>query len=155
MEYAAFEFGLAHSFLFAGFALSEAFADAEDHLQTVGESEVNFLLQDSGSFVVVFATFAVTEDHVFGTGRFHHFSRNFTGVGTRNFVSAVFCRHGHEAVIYYFAYLSEVDEGRTDDHFAVGLLRFEEIIDFSSERNAFLEVLVHLPVTGNDVLSHD
>ena len=62
MEDAAFKFCLANGFLLVGFTFSEAFTDAEDDLEAICEGEVNLLLEDFGSLVVVFATFAVAED---------------------------------------------------------------------------------------------
>ena len=53
VEYRAFELCLNYLVLLAGFALLFYFADAEDNLQTVGESEFNFVLQDLIILVII------------------------------------------------------------------------------------------------------
>ena len=154
MEYAAFEFCFANCFLLICFALFKAFADAENNLQAVCEGEVYFLLQDFGSLVVVLATFAMAEDNVLCTCALYHFCANFACVCAAFFVGTVFCTNSDDAVLQEFANGGEVDEGCADYYFAIGLFCSQHVFEFCGECYAFLQVLVHFPVTCYDFLSH-
>ena len=135
-------------------ALFKAFADAENNLQAVCEGEVYFLLQDFGSLVVVLATFAMAEDNVLCTCALYHFCANFACVCAAFFVGTVFCTNSDDAVLQEFANGGEVDEGCADYYFAIGLFCSQHVFEFCGECYAFLQVLVHFPVTCYDFLSH-
>ena len=154
MEDAALEFSLADCFLLVCLTLCQAFADAEDDLEAVGKSEVNLLLEDFRSLVIVFATLAVTEDDVLCACALHHCCADFACVGTALLVGAVLSADLDDAVLQQFADGGEVDEGSADDDFAIGLLSSQDVLQFSSESYTFLQGLVHFPVACYDFLSH-
>ena len=155
VEYAACQFGLAHSLLLVGLALCQALADAENDLQTIGQCQVHLLLQYLGSLGIVLTTLAVAQYHVLSTGALHHSCAHFTGIGTALVVGTVLGAHGDHAVFEQLANGSQVDEGCADDNLAVGLLGSQNVLQLGGQRHTFLQVLVHLPVACYNLLSHN
>ena len=155
VEYAALELCLADSLLLVGFALCQALADAEDYLQTVGQSQIHLLLEDGGCLVVVLTTLAVAQDDVLGAGALDHGGAHLTGVGSALLVGAVLGADGDAAVLQQIGHSGQVDEGRADDDVAVGLLSSENLLEFLGEGYTLLQVLVHFPVACYNVLSHN
>ena len=152
MEYRTSELSLTYSLLLVSLTLSERLTDTEDNLQTVSESEVNLLLENLWSLVIVLTTLWVTEDNVLCTCWLNHLSRNLTCVSARSLVCAVLSRELDAAALDNVSNACEVDEWSTDDNLTVRVLYY--FSEFLSESNALLQVLVHFPVTCYDFLSH-
>ena len=144
-----------HFVLLAAFALFEHFADAENHLQAVSEGEVDFFFENFSRFAIVSAAFAVAEDYVACARALHHFGRNFTGVSAACLVCAVLCAEADNALVDNAGHGGEVDKRSADHDVAVGLVGFEDVVQLGCEGDAFLQVLVHFPVTCYDFFSHN
>ena len=67
VEYRAFKLSFNYCVLLVCLALLERLTDAEKNLETIGKSEVNFLLEDFWSLVVLFATLRVAKDNILRT----------------------------------------------------------------------------------------
>ena len=152
VENRAFELCLNDLVLFACLALLFHLADAEDNLKSLSQSQLHFLTQDSIVLVVVRTTLRVAEDAVFSTRRFHHLSAYLARVGALLVVSAVLGSHLDGAVFEQFSHRCQVDIRCADHHSTFRV--FYRIFEFCSQRYAFLQVLVHFPVTCYHFCSH-
>ena len=154
VEERTFELCLHHFVLLAALALFEHFANAEDDLEAVLQSQVGLFLENFGGFAIVGAAFAVAEDDILCTRALDHGCGNLTRVGTAHFVGAVFGTQTDDIGIQFAGYGSQVNEGGADDYVAVGFVGGEHCVEFLGESYAFLQVEVHFPVTCYDFLSH-
>ena len=153
-EYGFFELLLYDFEVLASFALFLDFADAEDRSKAFSKSQTYLIREDSTIFVVVSTTLRVAEDDVACTRRSDLCSRDFTRVSTFSLVSAVLSSDSYGAAFSFLSDRCEVDEGGTDDDVTVEGLASEGSLEFADEGDPFAEGLVHLPVTGDDILSH-
>ena len=97
----------------------------------------------------------MTQDHIVGTRRGYHGSRNLTGVGTAGVVGAVLCSQTHLVDVDDFTHGGQVGEGHTDDDVALQTLGICHCLtNFLGELYALGHGGIHLPVARNNVLSH-
>ena len=94
---------------------SSFFADAIDRDQVVFVGLNHFLVQRSAGFAVIFAAFAVAENHVFHAQRSDHLSRNFAGVGAFGFGGAVLRSDGDAGSFGVLYDLGQVRKRRNYD----------------------------------------
>ena len=73
VEHNLFDLSTDHIEVFSAFAFFEFFADAIDRNQVVLVSLNHLFIQRFAGFTIIFAAFAVAEDHVIHTQRGDHF----------------------------------------------------------------------------------
>ena len=140
--------------MFAGLALFEVLAYAVDRGQAVGVSLRHLLVKRSGGFAVVLAALRVAEDHVFATQRRDHRSGDLARIGAFGLRGTVLCPEGDVRTLECFGDLRKVREGGAHDEVdarahlaAAGYDVFGQFYTFGGKR-------IHLPVAGNNFLSH-
>ena len=144
-----------HVEIFAVFAFFEFFADAIDRDQVVFVGLNHFLVQRSAGFAVIFAAFAVAENHVFHAQRSDHLSRNFAGVGAFGFGGAVLRSDGDAGSFGVLYDLGQVRKRRNyDEVHARANVAFQCGYAFQ-QFYAFRRGGVHFPVTCYYFLSHN
>ncbi|OPZ95784.1 MAG: hypothetical protein BWY72_01962 [Bacteroidetes bacterium ADurb.Bin416] len=140
--------------LFAGFAFVKYFADTENGGQAFAQGQFNLGLQNGIGFTIISTTFGMAEDDVLSTRRFDHAGGHFAGIGSRHMIGTVLGSDTQFGRIYSRSYGSQVNKGSANNDVAVGLGGSQQIIQFSGQCEAFLQGLVHFPVTCYDVFSH-
>ena len=147
MENRALQLCLNHLVLLAGLALFFHFANAENHFQTVSQSQLHFVLQYLVILVVVSTTLAVTEDAVLRSGGFNHLGAHFACESTFLFVSAVFGSHFDRRTFQHLCHCCQMDKRRADNDSAFRVLYV--FFQLCSQCYTFLQGLVHFPVACN------
>jgi len=155
VEQRALDLSIYHFEMLAGFSFFQHFTDTEDRSQTVGQSQFNLCFQDFRSFVIVSTSFGVAQDHIFCTCRSNHSSRNFASVSAFLLVCAVFSSNTDLVRVDSSSNACQVSERSTDDHITVRSFTFKSFIQAFCQSKTFRKGSVHLPVSCNNILSHD
>ena len=97
----------------------------------------------------------MAQDDILCTCALHHGCTHLACVCTTLMVGTVLGTHGYHAIFEQFAYCGQVNEGSTNNHFTVGLLSSQNVLQLCGQSHTFLQGLVHLPVACNNLLSHN
>src|SRR5699024_3821428 len=106
-------------------------------------------------FVIISTSFRVAQDHIFCTCRSHHSSRNFASVSAFFLVCAVFSSNTDLVRVDSSSNACQVSERSTDDHITVRSFTFKSFVQAFCQSKTFRKGGVHLPVSCNNILSHD
>src|SRR5690606_17952667 len=143
-----------HFEMLVSFSLGQYFTHTEDWSESVGKSQYHLLLQDLSSFMIISSSFTVSQDHILSAGRCNHFSRYLTGISTGSLVGTVLCSNTYFGSIHSTGHACQMNKRRTDYHLAKNGFIFQCFVQCCCQGNAFLQVLIHFPVTCDNVLSH-
>ena len=136
------------------FAFLEVLAHAVDRLQTVGECLRHLFVERRRGFAVVLAAFRVTQDDVTAAQGCEHRGRYFARIGAFVFGRAVLGADFDVRTPKCLDDSAEVGEGRTYDEIHAGTNLVSVGPDVFGQFDAFGGKRIHLPVAGNDFLSH-
>jgi hypothetical protein len=140
--------------VFAGLALVEVLADAVDGDQPVCIGLRHLLVERRGGLAVVLAALRVAEDHVFASQRRDHRGSDLTRVGAFGFGGAVLRAECDVRTLQGLGNHRQMGERRADDEVHARANLSAACHDAFGQFDTFGGKRVHLPVAGNNFLSH-
>ena len=148
---------LHHIELAAGLALLQHLAAAHDRLDAIFQQLVHLAGYNLVGLMIIGAALAVSHNAVVNIHRLQHGGRHFAGVGAALLVAHILCTDHKVRVVAIVRNHLQIGEWRADNHLSVGVESgFLHLVHNTADQVvSLLERLVHLPVSCNNVFSHD
>ena len=148
------DLGLHYVEVLAGLALLEVLTHAVDRRKVVGIGLLHLLVERSGGLAVVLAALRVAEDYIFATQGGDHRGCDLSRVGTLGLGGAVLGTQLDVRTLQGLGDHCQVGERRADDEVHARAYLAASGYDALCQFDSFGRKHIHLPVAGNDFLSH-